>query len=141
LKQALAKPCGICGEPLGNESYLWLHKLTDAVQCPNCRETEWWNDGYEVEDGIPSCWDHKYTREQRIAERDLAMLEGATKEWKASEKGRTELRKARLECARLGVRPELYARLTSGMTGGEFLAEATKLFNATPAKDGGAVAP
>jgi len=46
-----------------------------------------------------------------------------------------------LEKPSVGVRPELYARLTSGMTGGEFLADATTLFNATPAKDDGTETP
>jgi hypothetical protein len=140
LKRALAKPCEVCGEPLGDESYLWLHCQTNAVHCPNCRETSWWSDGYEIDEyGNPSCWNLRYTPEQRIAERDLAMLERATKEWKKSDEGMAELQKARLECARLGVRPHRYGQQAKGLTPGQFVAEATALFNATPVTDGEAV--
>jgi hypothetical protein len=135
LRQALAKPCELCGEPLGNEPYLWLHYQTHAVQCPNCRETAWWADGYEIDQyGYPSCWDSQHSREQRIAERDLAMLEKAIREWRESDEGRAELERARLECARLGVRP-FRQTAGNGMTPGKFLANAATLFNATPAKD------
>ena len=137
VREALAKPCEVCGESLADE--LWLHYQTDAVQCPECRATGFWDDGYEIDQwGNPSCWDSRYTRGQRIAERDLAILERATKDWKESDEGRAALEAARRECLRLGVRPELYAQLLGvkhepGMTPGQFLAEATALFSATPA--------
>jgi hypothetical protein len=80
LRQALAKPCEVCEQSLAAEPYVWLHRLDGVAQCPDCRERQWWADGYEItEDGVPICWDNRHTREQRIAERNLAMLEKATK--------------------------------------------------------------
>jgi hypothetical protein len=71
LKEALTKPCEVCKEPLGNEPYIWIHRTSKAVRCPNCQETHWWSDGYEIDDfGNPSCWNHEHTREERIAERE-----------------------------------------------------------------------
>jgi hypothetical protein len=67
--------CEICGDvqPCVNEwqePYWWLHMPSHAVRCPDCQEKEWWADGYEIDEwGMPSCWDHGHTREERIAER------------------------------------------------------------------------
>jgi hypothetical protein len=106
LKQALAKACEVCEERLTQEPYIWFHLVDGVGQCANCRESQWWVDGYEINEyGVPSCWDHEHSREQRIAERELAMLEKATKEWRESEEGRGLLDKARRECEQLGVRP------------------------------------
>jgi hypothetical protein len=106
LKQALAKACEVCEERLTQEPYIWFHLADGVGQCANCRESQWWADGYEINEyGVPSCWDHEHSHEQRIAERELAMLEKATKEWRESEEGRGLLDKARHECERLGVRP------------------------------------
>jgi hypothetical protein len=104
-EQAVCKGCEICGECVADEPYLWFHGLRLVARCPNCQEADWWADGYEIDEfGSPSCWNHEHTREQRIAERDLAMLEKATKQWKESAEGRALLETARRECHRLGVR-------------------------------------
>jgi hypothetical protein len=105
LGQVLGKPCEVCGEAMDNEPCLWLHRTRYVGRCPSCQQTEWWADGYEIDEfGNPTCWSDQHSREQRIAERDLAMLERATKTWKASTEGRYRLGKARRECDRLGIR-------------------------------------
>ena len=104
-EQAANNDCEVCGESLAAEPYLWCHRTRQVTRCPNCQETEWWTDGYEIDEfGQPSCWSHEHSREQRIAERNLAMLEKATKHWKESAEGRALLERARRECERLGVR-------------------------------------
>jgi hypothetical protein len=105
-KQALAKRCEICEEPLPQEpdTYIWFHLDDGVAQCPDCRETAWWDDGYELGADGPHSWNHRHTREQRIAERGLAILEKrTTREWKASPEGKAVLESARLECERLQV--------------------------------------
>jgi hypothetical protein len=133
LKQALAKPCEVCEEPLTQEPYIWFYLADGVGQCANCRETQWWGDGYEIDQfGYPFCWNHAHTREQRIAERDCAMLERATKEWKESEEGRALLEKARRECERLGVYKHARKSREADLTPSEPLTEATALFNPKP---------
>ena len=103
-RQAVSKTCEVCEESLTDEPYVWSHLADGVAQCANCREIQWWSDGYEVDGfGCPSCWHHARTREQRIAERKCAMLERATPEWKRSDEGKTLLEKARRECVRLRV--------------------------------------
>jgi Protein of unknown function (DUF3631) len=71
LQQALAKSCGVCGEPLSGQPYLWLQHQTEAVQCGSCREIDLWDKGYEIDaSGNPHCWNSSHTREQRKAERE-----------------------------------------------------------------------
>jgi hypothetical protein len=103
-RRAVSTPCEVCEEGLAQEPHVWLH-LTDGVaQCQDCRETQWWADGYETDElGFPYCWDPDHTREQRIAEREYNLLTKATREWKASPKGKSLLEKARRECDRLQV--------------------------------------
>jgi hypothetical protein len=104
-EQAVCNGCEVCGESLRAEPYLWFHRTRHVARCPNCQETEWWADGYQIDEyGYPSCWSYRHNREQRIAERNLAMLERATQRWKESAEGKTLLEAARLECHRLGVR-------------------------------------
>ena len=75
--------CELCGElkPCVNEwqePYWWFHRLTHAVRCPDCQETEWRADGYEIDEyGNPSCWSHEHSREERIAERTHHQLQRA----------------------------------------------------------------
>ena len=79
-KEAVAKPCAICGEQMGNDPYLWLNIKSPAAQCCVCRETHWWADGHEIdEDGFPSCWNHEHRREERIAERTRNELQRAAR--------------------------------------------------------------
>lgn len=79
-KEAVAKPCAVCGERMGGDPYLWLNMTSHAVQCSVCRETHWCTDGYEIdEEGLPSCWNHEHTREQRIAERTRDELQRAAR--------------------------------------------------------------
>jgi hypothetical protein len=90
---------------LTQESYIWFHLADGVGQCANCRENQWWADGYEIDEaGLPLCWDNRHNREQRIAERDLAMLERATSQWKATVEGRMLIQNARRKCEVLGVR-------------------------------------
>jgi hypothetical protein len=103
-RQAVSAPCEVCEEPLPQEPYIWCHLADGVGQCANCRESQWWADGYEIDNwGNPTCWNDAYTREQRIAERECAWLEKANKEYKASVEGKALLEKARRECAHLGV--------------------------------------
>jgi Protein of unknown function (DUF3631) len=135
LKKALANSCEVCEEPLTQKLYVWLHLADGVAQCANCRETQWWADGYEIDGfGYPSCWNHAHTREQRIAEREGAMMEKATREWKQSEEGKALLAKARRECERLGVYEGARKIREAGLTPGEFLSQATALFNAASAQ-------
>jgi hypothetical protein len=78
LRQALEKPCEVCGELMGGEEYLWYHRTRHVGRCPNCQETDWFADGYEIDEfGIPSCWSHRHTREERIAERTRNQIQKA----------------------------------------------------------------
>jgi hypothetical protein len=132
LKKVLAKPCEVCEEPLTQEPYIWFHLADGVGQCANCRETQWWGDGYEIDElGYPSCWNHAHTREQRIAERDCAMLERATKEWKQSAEGRALLEKARRECERLGVYEHARKTRETGLAPGESLSTLVSMSTAT----------
>jgi len=104
LKEALSKRCADCDEPLSGEEYIWQSIETKAVQCPCCWETDMYDEGYEIdEQGYASCWNNEHTREQRVAERNLAILIRATPAWKGSDDGKEALRKARRECVRLSV--------------------------------------
>jgi len=70
-EQAANNDCEVCGESLAAEPYLWCHRTSQVARCPDCQETEWWADGYEIDEfGNPSCWDSNHTREERIAERE-----------------------------------------------------------------------
>jgi hypothetical protein len=40
LKQALEKPCEVCGEAMDGEEYLWYHRTRHAGRCPNCQEAD-----------------------------------------------------------------------------------------------------
>jgi hypothetical protein len=78
LRQALEKPCELCGEFTGTEEYLWYHLNRHVGRCPNCQETDWFTDGYEIDEfGIPSCWSNRHTREERIAERTRNQIQKA----------------------------------------------------------------
>jgi hypothetical protein len=66
--------CEVCGGSTTGEHW-WFRIKTKAVHCSDCRETHWWADGYEINDGMPSCWDSSHTREQRIAERERDSLQ------------------------------------------------------------------
>jgi hypothetical protein len=80
LKQALEKPCELCGEFTGTEGYLWYHLNRHVGRCPNCQEADWFADGYEIDEfGMPSCWSHKHTREERIAERTRNQIQKAAR--------------------------------------------------------------
>lgn len=104
LKEALSRPCAVCSEPLDGDQHIWLNTETKAVSCHDCWETAMWADGYEIDEwGYAYCWNDRHTCEQRIAERDLAMLTQATPAWKGSDEGKEALRKARCECVRLSV--------------------------------------
>ena len=70
-EQAANNDCEVCGESLAAEPYLWCQGTSQVARCPDCQETEWWADGYEIDEfGNPSCWDSNHTREERIAERE-----------------------------------------------------------------------
>ena len=59
-----------CGHPLADARYWYYHKTRHIARCHDCQEAEWLCDGYDVDEfGQPSCWDHRHTREERIAER------------------------------------------------------------------------
>jgi len=69
--------CDVCGET-STEGHWWLHRLRQVVRCRDCQEKEWWTDGYEIDEfGMPSCFNHKHTREERIAERTRNQLHEA----------------------------------------------------------------
>jgi hypothetical protein len=153
FKQASAKLCEVCGEkalfddPCLPDTHYWFNINTHAVNCQSCRETYWRADGYEIDGpGLPFCWDHEHTREQRIAERTRNQLQKAA-EYRAQEAGLKDWRP--IYQALLAQEPEPVRQMIQklsdweerelerrhGMTPGEFLAEATALFNATLAKD------
>lgn len=89
LRQALARPCEVCEESLVSEPYVWFHRLDGVAQCPTCRETQWWADGYEITAGIPSCRDQEHTRDQRIAERNRNQIQKAA-QYRAQKAGLEE---------------------------------------------------
>jgi hypothetical protein len=136
LRQAIAKPCEVCEQSLAAEPYMWFHLEDGVAQCPACREEQWWDDGYEIDEfGNPSCWSHEHSREERIAEREHHCGSNAGV-WLKSQEGQAWLRdgnadrealKAQFRSRRAG------RRAASSMKPGEFLAEATRLFNAKPA--------
>jgi hypothetical protein len=111
--------CDVCGESdtlADPYPHWWFHLARRAAHCPECQENHWWADGYEIDEwGDPHCWNPRHTREQRIAERDLHMLEIATPGWKASAEGKAELQKARRECYRRDVRPTRLCELLNSV--------------------------
>jgi hypothetical protein len=97
LRQALAEPCEVCGDQMGNEPYLWFHRTRHVARCRDCQESDWWADGYEIDGwGMPSCWSWRHTREERIAERDrntrqkLAKLERRVQEQRRNQAEKAE---------------------------------------------------
>jgi hypothetical protein len=152
LKEALEKPCEVCGEQLGNEPHLWFHRLRRVARCPNCQEAHWFADGYEIDEyGLPSCWNHGHTCEERIAERERNQIQKAAR-YRARVEGReyaavyqdilsqeSEETRRMIEALCEKEKEERAARAARaeakrGMTPGGFIAEATRLFKATPAQ-------
>jgi hypothetical protein len=128
--------CRLVDEPDG----FYYHRTRHVARCTDCQEAEWISDGYEVENGIPSCRNHGHTCEQRIAERKLDALQESERfldrrldtpegrVWLATAEGqqwRQEIapwRTARLsecanECERLDVRPTELCKLLNSICG------------------------
>jgi hypothetical protein len=100
LKQGLVKACEVCEERLTQEPYIWFHLANGVGQCANCRESQWWSDGYEIDEfGFPSCWNHEHTREERIAERERHYKEIRVRElrWLQTPKGQQWLEQTNRE--------------------------------------------
>jgi hypothetical protein len=80
LKQALEKPCELCGEFMDGEEYFWYHLNRHVGRCRNCQEADWFANGYKIDQfGMPSCWSHRHTREERIAERIRNQIQKAAR--------------------------------------------------------------
>jgi putative DNA primase/helicase len=70
-KQAMKASCEVCRKSLAGKSYIWFNIKRRVGVCPECKQSEWVTDGYEIDEfGLPSCHSHKHNKEQRIAERD-----------------------------------------------------------------------
>src|SRR5437868_3201678 len=66
--------CG-CKLPDKTDGF-YYHRTQHFARCSDCQTAEWLTDGYEVDEfGYPSCWDHRHTREERIAESNRNALE------------------------------------------------------------------
>jgi hypothetical protein len=87
---------------LTQDPYIWFHLADGVGQCANCRENQWWADGYEIDEfGFPLCWNHKHTREQRIAERERHYKELRERDlaWLQTPKGQQWLEQTNREFA------------------------------------------
>jgi uncharacterized protein DUF3631 len=134
LKEALEKPCEVCGEDMGNEEYLWYHRTRHVGRCRDCQEADWWADGYEIDQyGNPDSWlGEEATREERIAERDRH-YELKAERWLAHREGRKPniIRDDRYGA---GDGALMMRILTPEEQQDQLIAEAKALFNATPAQ-------
>jgi Protein of unknown function (DUF3631) len=129
-----------CGKSLANEPYYWEHyKRPILVRCGDCQEAKWLACGYEVESGLPSSWLREDAsvkeRKAELARHDRWQAEEGLR-WLQTEKGKQWLEAANRRYEELEAKNRLKK---GGMTPGQFLTEARKLFNAVPINDGGAV--
>jgi hypothetical protein len=103
-----------CGcNPAEQPDGFYYHPTRHVARCCDYQHAAWWAQGFEVLNGFPfGDWDA--TTEERLAEQE---------------------ERAKRELAALERKVQAQNR-QQGMTPGQFLVEATALFNATPAKDG-----
>jgi putative DNA primase/helicase len=145
------RKCTLCDKGVDNEPDWFEHYKSGEVRCRDCQEIEWMGQGFEVFCGFPY-GDWQATPEERMAERASNELQKHER-W-ARKAGLIEIANnchedaARFDeaylralqartgdlspgqCARLERR--LKQKEAASMTPGQFLAEATSIFNATP---------